>query len=385
MHIRAVQASSKQSLSTNSNPSRHNPANSSSTLVQLHRTIGNKAVQQMITGIPVIQRIAWPSKKQQQSKIIDEIAENWSDLETSDVKAFYAWCTSQDQFTYIPKALSYEEWFTLKEKCSGAEFDKQGFTSDQSARNVKGIYDYFTRKKVVPYNSYDMGSYSEINDLLSSDITGVQTEGTFDLDRIKLLDKTLAFELIEADKARHAAIWEKENNSELEQEKSTLLNQKLRAAKDRIRDTLALLVTAHEVRVAEEKEAAKKKAAIDGAVTAAETAYAFASKSALTQLIWNATKGNAGSTGYLEVGGSYSAAELLTAHQEWRNFSNAYEHSAGKVDYLQNIHSPGHGVAQDKLGHSNYESRSCRYQVDFISEWGGSRTVMHVGLQGSEK
>ncbi|NOV02189.1 hypothetical protein [Paenibacillus planticolens] len=354
-------------------------------VIQLQRTIGNKAVQQLIVGSPVIQAMPWPSKKPQQTKIMDAIAENWSDLDSSDVKSFYSWCATTEQFENIPRELSHSEWKTLSENCTGAQFDKHGFASDQSAENIRGIFKYVTAKKVTPYKSYDVGTYDQTNEELAADISKVQTEGVFDLDRIIAVNISLASDLIQADKNRHAAIWEKENNPELEQDKKTLLSQKLRAAKESIQNILALLTGEHMTKLNEEKEAAKKKAKIDGAVLAAEQSYDITGGSALTRAIWNSTKANAGLTGYLEIGGSYTVHELQTAHDEWRDFGIAYDDSDGKVDYLENIHSPGNGTAQDKWGHSNYESRSCRYQVDFISTWGGNRTVMHVGLQGTEK
>ncbi|WP_274468725.1 MULTISPECIES: hypothetical protein [unclassified Paenibacillus] len=356
-----------------------------SSVMQLQRTIGNRAVQQLVAGSSVIQMLAWPSKKPQQSKISQTLADHWGELDTSDVKEFYAWCTTTDQFEHIPTALSHSEWKTLKASCTGAKFDEHGFASDTSKGNIRSIFQFATAKKAAPYKRYDEGTYMQTNDQLASDIAAIQTEGTFNLDRIIALDKSLAFDLVEADKERHAAKWEKENNADLAKEKSMELNQKIKAAKEKMQTTLALLASAHMTKLTEEKEAAKKKAKVDGAILAAENAYAITSSSALTRAIWNSTKANAGLTGYLELSGSYTAGDLQTAHDEWRDFGYAYDQYAGKVDFLDNIHSPGNGTAQDKLTHSNYESRSCRYQVDFISNWGGNRTVMHVGLQGTEK
>ncbi|MDU0200535.1 hypothetical protein ACYEXS_08615 [Paenibacillus sp. MAH-36] len=355
-----------------------------SSLLQLQRTIGNKAVQQMIVGTPMIQAMRWPAPKQQ-TKLMAQIDEHWSDLDKEDVKVFYEWCTSDKQFEIIPKELSHSEWKTLRDKCTGAQMDDQGFSGDPSEKNVRNIFTFLTAKKVIPFKSFDMGTYVESNELLAADIASKQTQGVFNLDRIIELDKSFAFDLVEADKERHAALWEKDNNTDLEREKILSLNQRIKAAKEKIQIALTSLVHAHETRIAEEKEAAKKKAKIDDAILAAEQSYAITGCSPLTQAIWNSTKANAGATGYLEIGGSYSAQELQTAHDEWRSFGIAYDSSDGKVDFLDNIHSPGTGKAQDKTGHANYESRSCSSQVDFISTWGGSRTVMHVGLQGTEK
>ncbi|BFT71984.1 hypothetical protein [Paenibacillus sp. P36] len=375
-----AQGGNSRRASTQQNLSNH----PYSYLLQLQRTIGNKAVQQMMVGTPLIQAMRWPAAKQQ-TKLISQIDEYWSDLDNSDVKEFYEWCTSDKQFEIIPKELSHSEWKTLRSKCTGAQMDEQGFSGDPSEGNVRAIFTFLTAKKVVPFKSFDMGTYVESNDLLAADIASKQTQGTFNLDRIIELDKSFAFDLVEADKERHAALWEKENNADLEREKILTLNQRIKAAKEKIQLALTSLVHVHEIRIAEEKEAAKKKAKIDGAILAAEQSYAITGSSQLTQAIWASTKANAGATGYLEIGGSYSAQELQTAHDEWRAFGIAYDSSVGKVDFLDNIHSPGNGTAQDKTGHANFESRSCSRQVDFISTWGGSRTVMHVGLQGTEK
>jgi hypothetical protein len=388
MHARIwSQAAKQQSQGGNSSRSstQQNVSNNPySSLLQLQRTIGNKAVQQMVVGAPLIQAMRWPAAKQQ-PKLMNQIAEYWSDLDNADVKAFYEWCTSSEQFVNIPKELSHSEWKTLRDKCTGAQFDEQGFAQDSSVENVRGIFTYLTAKKVIPFKSYDTGTYVQSNDLLAGEISSKQTQGIFDLNRIIDLDKSLAFDLVEADKERHAALWEKENNTDLEREKTLSLNQRIKAAKEKIQLALTALVHAHEIRVAEELEAAKKQAKIDGAIVAAEQSYAITGSSPLTQAIWTSTKANAGATGYLEIGGSYSAQDLQTAHDEWRAFGIAYNNSVGKVDYLDNIHSPGNGTAQDKTGHANFESRSCWRQVDFISTWGGSRTVMHVGLRGTEK
>lgn len=388
MHARIWSQTAKQQRqggnSSRSSTQQNVSNNPYSALLQLQRTIGNKAVQQMVVGTPLIQAMRWPAAKQQ-TKLMAQIDEYWSDLDKADAKEFYEWCTSDKQFEIIPKELSHSEWKTLRDKCTGAQIDEQGFSGDPSERNVRSIFTFLTAKKVIPFKSFDMGTYVETNDLLAADISSKQTQGVFNLDRIIELDKSFAFDLVEADKERHAALWEKENNSDLEREKILSLNQRIKAAKEKIQLTLTALVHAHETRVAEEKEAAKKQAKINGAIVAAELSYAITGSSPLTQAIWNSTKANAGATGYLEIGGSYSAQDLRTAHDEWRAFGIAYDSSVGKVDYLDNIHSPGNGTAQDKTGHANYESRSCSRQVDFISTWGGSRTVMHVGLQGTEK
>lgn len=388
MHARILsQAAKQQSQGGNSSRSstQQNMSNNAySSLIQLQRTIGNRAVQQMVVGSPLIQAMRWPAAKQQ-SRLVSQIAEYWSDLESADIKVFYEWCTSSEQFENIPKELSHSEWKMLRDKCTGAQFDEQGFSQDASVENIRGIFTYLTAKKAIPFKSYDMGSYVETNDLLAADILSKQTQGVFDLNRILNLDKSFAFDLVEGDKERHAALWEKENNADLEREKTLSLNQRIKAAKEKIQLALTALVHAHEVRVNEELEAAKKQAKIDGAILAAEQSYAITGSSPLTQAIWASTKANAGATGYLEIGGSYSAQDLKTAHDEWRDFGLAYDSSVGKVDYLDNIHSPGKGTAQDKTGHANYESRSCWKQVDFISTWNGNRTVMHVGLQGTEK
>lgn len=360
------------------------PSSSHASILQLQGMVGNKAVQRMMIGSSVIQTMKWPAKKQQAS-LVSEISEDWGELESGEVQAFYEWCTTKEQFNLVPKGLSYGQWNVLKAVCTGAKFDELGFSGDQSAKNVIGIFDYLTNKPVVAYHNYDKGSYKETNDELAGDITSIQTEGKFDLTQIKLLDKTLAFELIEADMDRHAAAWEKVNNEGLSKEKIISLNQRIKSSDEKIIAALQSLKSQHEVWVSEQKAKAKKQADIHGAVMAAESAYKIKSSSPLTQKIWNSTKTNAGVTGYLEIGGSYSAANLATAHNEWRRFGQDYNDSLGAVDYLQNIHSPGLGVAQDKLGHNNYDSRSCRYQMDFISDWGGNRTVMHVGLQGTEK
>jgi hypothetical protein len=388
MHARNWSQTAKQQSqggnSSRSSTQQNVSNNPYSSLLQLQRTIGNRAVQQMVVGSPLIQAMRWPASKQQ-PKLISQLGENWSDLDTSDVRTFYEWCSSSKQFENIPKELSHSEWKTLRDKCSGAQFDEQGFSQDDSLGNIRGIFTYLTAKKAIPFKSYDMGTYVETNDLLAADISSKQTQGVFDFNRILSLDKSLAFDLVEADKERHAALWEKENNVDLEREKTLSLNQRIKAAKEKIQLALTALVHAHEVRVAEELETAKKQAKIDGAILAAEQSYAITGSSPLTQAVWASTKANAGATGYLEIGGSYSAQDLKTAHDEWRDFGLAYGSSVGKVDFLDNIHSPGKGTAQDKTGHANYESRSCWKQVDFISTWGGSRTVMHVGLQGTEK
>jgi hypothetical protein len=105
--------------------------------------------------------------------------------------------------------------------------------------------------------------------------------------------------------------------------------------------------------------------------------------SPLTQEIWRSTKANAGSSGYLEIAGSYTQGELETAYNDWKRFKKACNRSPAKSTFLSSIHSPGKGKAEDKTAKGGV--RSSRFQMDFITVWGvtgTSDTIIHACLNG---
>ncbi|MCE7996387.1 MAG: DUF4157 domain-containing protein [Roseivirga sp.] len=326
-------------------------------------------------GLSVFQLLPWPKKKDR-PKCKDT---SWEE-EEDEIKELYEWCNTREEFDLIIASMDYDKWSEIVAKYSERlHTEMESISGLGEMASLIEFFDALKPKAPTP-KVYDMSTYTFPSDRLS---TLIGTKGLTDenLESVGLRSFVGTLKLADQQYSKHS--WEKTENSALMSlEERTEKNAEIADALEEVTTALDELCKEKTRLDAEAAAAALYALNVATMVTNATALPAFAGVNGnpLAKSIWEASVANAGKTGYIQVDDTiYPKATVTTATALLRTFSFAYTAVyPNGTQYLSNPHTPGGGNPSDKTGHSNMESRTSKYQADFIATWGGSVTVVHI-------
>ncbi len=349
------------------------------TVLRLQRTIGNRAVSQMMQPQTLIQRIAFSKK------LKGKLDSSYGELDDEDVKDFVEWCVTEKQAIAISKDFSFADWdekikpmspnnkvtktFILSEAAKISEAIEQ-FSVDERNRRMREAA--AASASIVNYDDADR-EYTPPGEPLQLALTALGV----DLVRIKKVHNLTAQKLLAEDLKHEKARWEiEQNGAKLVGEARTLRTTAIKDAKAAI---TTLIEEYKPLEVAFKKEE-DKQAEIAAKIVEVEALQPVAfTGNALCMELWTLAKHWAGSGGKYELATGYTAGELRGAWQAWLPFQTA----VAAVDSFA-THRIGNGTAQDKSSRPDIKTRHHTHQMNFSVTWKGVEQMIHVGLAGTE-
>ncbi len=355
-------------------------------LLQLQRTIGNRAVTHLIQPVQagsrsqtVIQRIAFSKK------VKGKLDEAYRELDDDVVKDFVEWCVSEAQAMAISRDFSFDDWENKIQPLSPNNKATKTFALTDAGEIGEAIERYKVDERNRKAREAAAASASVVNyDDAARDYTppGEPLQLALialgvDLARIKKVHNLTAQKLLAEDLKHEKARWEMEQNgAKLAGEARTSRTTAMKDAKAAI----ATIIEEYKPLEAEFKKEETKQAEIAAKIVEVEALQPVAfTGNALCMELWTLAKHWAGSGGKYELVNGYTAGELRGAWQAWQPFQNAV---AAVADFA--THRIGNGTAQDKSSRPDIKTRRHTSQMNFSVTWKGVEQMIHVGLAGTE-
>lgn len=305
----------------------------------------------------------------------------YEDDELEEANTFLNWVGDKEQFFELMEVTTRSQRDTLTSKPKQTDFYRV-FNMDmprETARsNIEGYITFINQPKKKEYYRYDVTTYKLPKEVVKLLAEHKYSETLFDEPGA---DIKYNIDHIEAQSREyHQADTIKNEDSSLSSDQRRTLNDKKHAALEIIKEHINQIKAA----MAERAKKAQYIADVMGedAAIQALPAYPTMAANPLALNIWRATVQVAGKSGYLQESGNiHPATDVIAAMVLLKRLSKQWEDSYAKTRYLTEPHVPGTGHPQNKTGHSNPESRASLWQADFITTWGGDKTVMHVNSE----
>lgn len=352
-------------------------------LLRLQRTIGNRAVTQLLHPAaqqqPHIQRIAFSKK------VKGKLDSAYGELDDEAVKEFVEWCASEAQAIAISRGFSFDEWESDIQPLSPNNKTTKAFVLTDAAKIREAVEQFKVDERnrkareaaaaTAAIVNYDDAAreYTPPGEPLQLALTALGV----DLTRIKKVHNLTAQKLLAEDLKYEKARWEVEQNgAKLVGEARTLRTTAIKDAKTAI----ATIIEEYKPLEAAFRKEETRKAEIAAKIIEVEALQPVAfTGNALCMELWALAKHWAGSGGKYELVNGYSAGELRGAWQAWKPFQDAVDEVAEFA-----THRIGNGTAQDKSSRPDIKTRHHTSQMNFSVTWKGVEQMIHVGLAGTE-
>lgn len=334
-----------------------------------------------------VQTMKWPNKAKDQTSIL-RIADGslWEGSESHEIKELYEWSDDREMFEAILYSIAYLKWkeFVNKSEMTGEKF-REELNGLVTQENIISFFEFFKKKneKVIPWIRYeDKLVYKFPSDQLGSAVKKLVTEDGIDINFERASVKLELADLEIADKELVKSEWEfQENKSNPDGDRVQNAKLRFKEAQKSASGALDNYIKETKNAIFDEEKLAKKKADVDSVNIFANTLKSFAPVvgNVLAKKIWDTTLNNAGKDGFVHVDEVvYKNVDVTTATGLLKTFSKEWSEnkSGGKPTVMDNPHTPGGGVPNEKKTH--LDVRKSKFQADFITIWWGVKLVVHI-------